>query len=101
MAKKSTANRAAEGAPPERKPAPGAAPPSDPLVRLRRALVAGNVRAARAVAREIAAAGPDAERPEALGLLDRTAPDPRALITTLTVIALILFAAWAAIFRVH
>lgn len=99
MTRKGTANRAVEPAP-AGKNSSGAAP-SDPLARARIALSAGNVRGARALAREIAAHGPDAERAEAAAILERTSPDPRALITTLTVIAIIVFAAWVAILRAH
>ncbi len=101
MAKKSTANRTTDSGPVARKQAPAGTPPSNPLAQARLALAAGNVRRARSLAHEIAAAGLANERPEASEILDRTRPDPRALITTLTVIALILFAAWAAILRAH
>ena len=101
MTRKSSANRTAESGPAgSRQPVSGPQP-SALLARLRLALAAGNVRAARSLAREIVAAGPDSERPEAARILEGTGPDPRALISTLTVIAIILFAAWAAIFRAH
>ena len=101
MAKKGTANRTEETDPVGRKQ-PSAGPArSDSMARIRLALAAGNVRRARSLAHAIAATGPDSERFEAAGILDRTRPDPRALITTLIVIAIILFAAWAAIFNAH
>ena len=75
--------------------------PTDPLARARLAFAAGNVRAARSLAAQILARGPEAEREEASAIRDRTRPEPRALITAAVVYLLILFAAWAGIFRVH
>ena len=98
MAKKNTA---ADKGPPPRKPAAAAPQPSDPLARARIAEAAGNNRGARSLARQIAATGPDSERPEAAEILHHTAPDPRALVTTLAVLAIILFALWVAILRAH
>ena len=74
---------------------------SDPLARARLAFAAGNVRAARSLAAQILASGPEAEREEAAAIRDRTRPDPRALITVAVVFLIILFAAWVAIFRAH
>ena len=101
MAKKSTVKRTSDSGSVARKQVTPGAPPSAALARARLALTAGNVRGARTLAREITSAGPDTERPEASEILERTRPDPRAVISTLIVIAIILFAAWAAILRVH
>jgi hypothetical protein len=101
MTRKSAANRTVEsGSAGNRQTTPGPQP-SALMARVRLALAAGNVRGARSLSREIVAAGPDAERVEAAAILERTRPDPRALITTLSVIAIILFAAWAAILHAH
>lgn len=101
MAKKSSTNRISDSGPVARKQASPGAQPSAALARVRLALAVGNVRGARSLAREIVTAGPDSERPEASGILERSGPDRRAVIDTLCVIGLIFFAAWAGIFRAH
>lgn len=86
---------------PGRERAASGAAPSDALARARLAFAAGNSRAARALAAQILASGPEPERDEAAAIRDRTSPDPRALVTVAVVFLIILFAAWAAIFRAH
>jgi FimV-like protein len=73
--------------------------PVSPLARARVALERGDVRRARQLLAEVAEAGLAGEREEARRLLERTGPDPRALMTVVLVLLLILFAAWAAILR--
>jgi hypothetical protein len=102
MAKKSTADRRSA----DSSSAPSgvrkeAAEPTDPLARARLALARGNTLLARKLARGIALSGPEAERQEAASILERTRPDPKALLATLAVIAVILLAAIFGIFRGH
>ncbi len=73
--------------------------PVSALARARVALERGNVRRARALLAEAAGAGPEGEREEARLLLERTRPDPRALLTVAGVLLLILLASWLAILR--
>ena len=75
--------------------------PASALARARAVLEAGNVRRARELLTEAAASGPESEREEARQLLERTRPDPRALLTVGVVLLIILFAAWAAILRLR
>jgi FimV-like protein len=73
--------------------------PASLLARARVALERGEVRGARRMLEEAIASGPPGEREEAQRLLHRTRPDPRALLTVVLVLLLILFAAWAGILR--
>jgi hypothetical protein len=72
-----------------------------PLERARAALVAGNARAARQLADEAAANGPEAEREEARALAGQLAPDFTPLLVISGVLILIIVAAWLAILRHH
>jgi FimV-like protein len=71
--------------------------PVSPLARARAALEQGNVRRARQLLAEAASSGPEGEREEARRLLDRTGPDPRALLAAAVALVLILIATWVAI----
>jgi hypothetical protein len=102
MAKKSTADRrSADSAATPAGPRKEAAEPTDPLARARLSLARGNTRLARKLAGEIAASGPEAERQEAASILERTRPDPKALLAALAVIAVIVLAMIFGIFRGH
>jgi len=73
--------------------------PQTPLGKARWALEAGDIRRARHLAAEAARSGPESERAEAQALLERLGPDLAALIAAAVVLALIVFAAWAAILK--
>ncbi|HUJ27437.1 MAG TPA: hypothetical protein VLW85_15540 [Myxococcales bacterium] len=75
--------------------------PVSPLARAKWSLEVGDVRRARALAREAAQAGPEADRAEAERLLARLRPDPAAMLTVAAVLVLIAIAAWLAILRHH
>jgi hypothetical protein len=82
-------------------PEVSATQPQTPLGKARWALEAGDVRRARQLAAEAARSGPESERAEARALLEKLGPDLAALITAAVVLALIVFAAWAAILKVR
>ncbi|HET7788266.1 MAG TPA: hypothetical protein VFL36_20000 [Myxococcales bacterium] len=80
-------------------PEVSATQPQTPLGKARWALEAGDLRRARQLAAEAARSGPESERAEAQALLEKLGPDLAALITAAVVLALIVFAAWAAILK--
>lgn len=75
--------------------------PSTALGKARWMLESGDVRRARAYAKEAATSGPESEREQARALLDELGPDRTAVLVVGVVLLLILFAAWAAILRLR
>jgi hypothetical protein len=57
--------------------------------------------AAQTISKPSAATPSEAERAAAKGVLERTRPDPAALVVAAVVLVVIVLAAWLALFRVH
>ncbi len=75
------------------------APGGELLKQARRALGRGDLRSARALARKIVSTGLEADKPEAVAMIERMRPDRQSMLVAAAVLAMIWIAIWAGLLR--